>query len=106
MLGILSRSFGETILPTFSRIEIYIGSAEILFIFRFKIFCGVSMKITLRSSVNAYSKEIPDQSEIIHVELKNNSDGITPSSKIKFGFLSNFFFNKSINLEESLNNLK
>ena len=35
----------------------------------FKIFLGISISITGRSNVNAYSNEIPDQSEIKHFEL-------------------------------------
>jgi len=35
----------------------------------FKIFLGASINTVGRSKVNAYSNEIPDQSEIIHFEL-------------------------------------
>ena len=48
------------------------GSAIISLQFGFKIFFGTSIKITGRSKANAYSNEIPDQSEIIHLELFND----------------------------------
>ena len=82
------------------------GSAIISLQFGFKIFFGTSIKITGRSKANAYSNEIPDQSEIIHLELFNESNGITPVSKTKLGFFSNFFFIESINSVESLNVLR
>ena len=67
--GISLRLSGETIFPIFSLIAISIGSEEILSNSVFRIFFGTSMNIIGFSNTNAYSNEIPDQSEIKHFEL-------------------------------------
>ena len=46
--------------------DVSIGSSAISLQFGFKIFFGTSIKITGRSKVNAYSNEMPDQSEIMN----------------------------------------
>ena len=67
-LGIISKLFSETTFPILLRIEISIGSKDMSLELGLRIFFGTSIKITGRSNVNAYSKEIPDQSEIIHTD--------------------------------------
>ena len=69
MAGIFSIFYGETTCPILFLRDISIGSKERLFTSGFKIFFGTSIKITEHSKVNAYSIEMPDQSDIIHIEL-------------------------------------
>ena len=59
-LGISFILVGKITCPILCLIEISMGSKEIFPEFGLRIFFGTSIKITERSNVNSYSKDIPD----------------------------------------------